>query len=254
MKAKVITFAHNKGGTGKTSSCISIAGFLAKNDKKVLLVDMDSQGNAVSGLGIDKDSLNGTMIDVMNKKTNIKNIILKTDTENIHLAPNRSNLIQRDNEKSKNKSILLLDNSLKNIKRDYDYILIDTPPNQGNLIVNAALASDEVILVSDPGIFALEAIQPLKRELESYSKKTGKKIKMDTAILTKCKNSLFSFLNNNNPSDEVAEELQKLYKNVFSVPYSDKIYESQVNGTPISHFNPRSDVGISYEKIAEAIS
>lgn len=253
MKAKVITFAHHKGGSGKTSSCISVAGYLAKAGKKVLVVDLDSQGNATAGFGIDKDGLNGSMLDVMKKKTGIGNVILKTDIENLHLAPANVSLTLSDTKAYRSKKdLLILDNVLKGVKGNYDYILIDTPPAFGRFVINAALASDEVVLVLDPGIFALEGVKPLRETFEEYGKKAGKSIKVNTVILTKCRNSWLPFFTN--PTRDIGAELKKLNKNVCFVPYSDKIYESQLMGTPISHYKPNSDVGRSYEKIAEMLS
>jgi len=252
MNAKVITFAHSKGGTGKTSTCISIAGYLAKAGKKVLVVDIDPQGNATSGLGIDKNSLDGSMFGVMNEKTGISNVILKTDIENIHLAPATLSLMQTDMNVHGNKNdALLLNNVLNDVKKYYEYVLIDAPPGQGHLIINAALASDEIVLVLDPGIFALEGIESLQRVFEEYGRKVGKEIEITTVVLTKCRNSWLPFLKN--PTKEIGEELKRLYRNVFLVPYSDKIYESQLKGIPISHYKPKSNVGVSYEKIAEAV-
>jgi len=105
----IIAFVHYKGGTGKTTSCLSIAGYLAKQGKKVLVVDLDPQGNATSGLGIDKRTLIDSMYDIMkNKKRKINNIILKTDINNLHLAPAEQNLEMLDLKSYKKKPMLFV--------------------------------------------------------------------------------------------------------------------------------------------------
>jgi len=128
--AQVITFAHYKGGTGKTTSCINVAGHLAKQGKKVLVVDLDPQGNATSGLGIDKKGIRASMAHVMSKKTDIRNTILKTNIENIHVAPANPDLAIANLTAYKTRSdALILEKSLRGIKKHYDYILVDTPPD-----------------------------------------------------------------------------------------------------------------------------
>ena len=121
----ILTFAHYKGGTGKTTSCLSVAGWLAKNGKRVLVVDLDPQGNATTGLGIEKSSLDDNMFHVMNKRKEIKEIILETDIENLHIAPANSSLGKINlvsYEKDSDARILL--DVLEKVRFYYDYILI----------------------------------------------------------------------------------------------------------------------------------
>ena len=248
----IIAFAHHKGGTGKTTSCISVAGCLAKKNKKVLVVDMDPQGNATSGLGIEKKGLRKSMYDVMSKKMDVMKVILETELNNIHLAPATMALMETNTKVYKSKDdALILNKALREVKEYYDYVLIDTPPSHGHFIVNAALAADEVILILDPGIFSLEGIVPLQTAFETYSRKAGKKIKVGSILLTKHKTSWLGF--GKNPSKEVGNELKELYKDVFFVPYSDVVYESHIEGKPLSHHKPWSKINRAYEKITERI-
>ena len=188
----------------------------------------------------------------MNKKKSIKSIILKTPIENIHVAPATNSLMQTNMKSYRNKNdALILNNSLKDVKKHYDNILIDTPPSYGHFIINAAFASDEVILVLDPGIFALESIESLHEIFDEYGKKVGKDIKVTKALLTKCQKTWVPF--SKTPTKEIGDELRNIYKEVYTIPYSNKVYKSQINGLPISHYKPKSNVGLSYQKIAEAI-
>ena len=251
--AKTITFAHVKGGTGKTTSCISIAGFLAKQDKKVLVVDLDPQANLTAGLGIDKNTVKHNMYHVMSKKKDIRHVILKTETENIHLVPAHPNLLKatlksyRSREDAK-----ILKNALKPIKKLYDYVLIDTPPSNGHFIVNGVVAADNVVLVLDPGIFALEGVDTFNNVFKSYCKKIGVNLKISMALLTKYQISFLPFIKN--PSKEIKQGAEEILgKKVFTVPHSNAVYESQIKGIPISHHKPNSNVGRAYSRISEEI-
>jgi len=248
----IITLAHYKGGTGKTTSCLSMAGWFAKKGKKVLIVDLDPQGNATSGLGIDKRTLTESIYDIMkNKRRNIKDIILETGIKNLHLAPSDQNLDMINLKKYKKKSdALYLKNALKGLKNYYDYILIDTPPVHSHFIINGMAAADSVIVVLDPGIFALEGIEILKGSFGDFFKKLNLDLNIDMALITKSPGfSLFR----KNYSKEIKKETEKLLnKKVFKIPYSNHIYYTHAKGMPISHYKPRSKVGKSYKKVADS--
>ena len=253
MKTGVIAFAHYKGGTGKTTSCISIAGCLAKKDKKVLVIDLDPQGNATSGLGIDKNSLDSSMYHVMNKRKNIRQIILDTETENIHIAPSNQEL-ERINLKTytKKSDALNLKKILDKIKDHYDYILIDTPPVYGHFIINGMASADKVIIVLDPGIFALEGLSTIKNFFGDFFKRLNLKLNIEAAIITKTQTSIFPWKNTH--INEIKQEVKDvLKKEVFTIPFSDLIYDTHLNGIPISHYKSSSKVGRAYKKITKKI-
>jgi chromosome partitioning protein len=245
----IITLAHYKGGTGKTTSCLSMAGWFAKKGKKVLVVDLDPQGNATSGLGIDKRTLTESIYDVMrNKRRNIKDIILETGIKNLHLAPSDQNLDMINLKKYKKKSdALYLKNTLKGLKNYYDYILIDTPPVHSHFIINGMAAADSVIVVLDPGIFALEGIEILKDSFGDFFKKLNLDLNIDMALITKSPSfSLFR----KNYGKEIKKNTEKLLdKKVFTIPFSNHIYHTHAKGIPISHYKPKSKVGRSYKKV-----
>jgi len=250
----IITFAHYKGGTGKTTSCLSIAGWLAKFGEKVLVVDFDPQGNATSGLGIDKKTLIESIYDIMrNKRKKISSIILETGIKNLHLVPADQNL-DRINLKTyqKRSDALYLKNALKDIKKYYDYILIDTPPVHSHFIINGMAAADSIIVVLDPGIFALEGIEILKDSFGDFFKKLNLNLNIDMALITKSPG--FSLFRKNHAKEIRKDTKRILEKEVFIIPYSNHIYHTHIKGKPISHYKPRSKVGRAYKKVALNLS
>lgn len=252
--AKIITFAHNKGGTGKTTSCINVAGFLAKAGRKALVVDLDTQGNATSGLGIDKSTLDKSMYHVMGKQLSIiEPILLDTKIENIHLAPANSELtLARLDPYAAPSDALVLSKSLHGVKNHYDYILIDTPPSNYPLIINGIAAAHHVILALDPGVFAVEGIEEFNNSLKDVNEQLRLNPKADMAILTKAEISLLPFLKKH-PTHEIKNELQKMFSNVYIVPHSIDIYESHRKGLPLSHCLPKGRAGKAYQRITNAV-
>lgn len=249
--ANVITFAHYKGGTGKTTSCINIAGFLQKSGYKVLLIDLDPQANLTSGMGIDKSSIKYNMHHVMKNNLDIRYAILKTQTKGIHIAPANLDLIKATIRKYKSqKEINILSNALEPIRKFYDFILIDTPPSNGHLIINGAVASDFIILVLDPGIFSLEGVESFKRIFTDYSKR-GININIGMALINKSRSPFLSFLRKD--LDISTEVKEILGKKVFTLPFSYTVLESQIKGMPISHLKPYSLIGRSYNNITQQI-
>ena len=145
--AKIIAFANQKGGVGKTTSAVNIAASLGLCGKKTLLVDLDPQGNATSGVGIAKKSLKGTIKDVLTGETDIKNVVLPTNFQNLWIIPTNVALSGTEFDLYNDEgSEYNLKDAFKTISNDYDYIIIDCPPSLGMLTVNAFVASD-VILV-----------------------------------------------------------------------------------------------------------
>jgi len=247
----ILTFVNYKGGTGKTTSCISVAGCLAKKGKDVLVIDLDPQGNATSGLGIDKNGLKFGMHHVMNKKKDIKKIILPTNTKNIIVAPADHNLARFNLTSYTRKSqAKILNKALKKIKNYHDYILIDTPPIYGHFIINGMVAADEVIAIVDPGIFALEGLSTLENYFRDYLKKLGSNLNLNTVLIVRSQDSVLPW--KKKYSKEIKKDIEKNFKKkVFMIPYSEHIYETHARAIPISHYKPRSNIAKQYEKVAE---
>jgi chromosome partitioning protein len=183
----IITFAHHKGGTGKTTSCLNIAGFLVKSGKNVLVVDVDPQANATSGLGINPDSLKASMYDLfMGKCPGYQSIaitdIIEKTTSGIDIAPSSLELVGAEpflytmEERAK-----MLAEILFPVKRKYDYILIDTPPSMGQFVINGLVASDHTVVTFDRGVFALHGLHTLMTIFSDIKEIIGTKITPGTA-------------------------------------------------------------------------
>jgi len=261
--AECIVFANTKGGTGKTTSCLSIAGYLAKSGSKVLVVDFDPQANATSGLGIDAMTLKYSMYDVVLAQCDgyegvpITQVILETDVENLHVAPSELDLVVAEVlvQRTRNRTGIL-NRALEEVRPLYDYILIDLPPSSGPLMINGLCASDQVVVPVDPSIFSLEALECLSALFRDIKRMAGHSINQITVILIRyVRPNLFSrMLRKHNPSQEIEARLREMFHTVFIVPYSTETYEAQREGIPISHHAPRSRIGRAYAKIAEGIS
>jgi len=251
--AHTITFAHFKGGTGKTTSCLSIAGFLARYGAKVLAVDLDPQANLTAGLGIDNSKLKSSMCHIMAKRKSMNDVIIETGIQNLSLAPATPYLVHTTLRKYETKEdAQILKKALQSVEQDYDFILIDTPPSNGHFIVNGVTAADSVVLVLDPGAFALQGINTFNTIFKSYCSKMGFDLNIEMALLTKHRKSFNPFRKGAGKEIKTnAEEI--LGKKVFTIPLSGHIYESQKRGLPISHHRPYSGVGLAYMKVAEEL-
>lgn len=248
----IITFAHYKGGTGKTTSCISTAGYLVKKGYRVLVIDLDPQANATSGLGIDKETIKKNIYHVMERKIELKNIIVAGPVENLHLAPSKQELeLAKISSYKSKKDAEILKEAVEKIEAYYDFILIDTPPVHGHFIINGLVAADKVILILDPGIFSLEGIETLQNAFGNFFNKMGLSLNIDAALVTKSPG--FSFFRKN-PAKEIKQETEILLgKKTYLIPYSDLIYNTHLWGLPISHLNPYSKIGRAYEKFTDDI-
>ncbi len=261
--AECIVFANHKGGTGKTTSCLSIAGYLAKSGSKVLVVDFDPQANATSGLGIDTLTLKYSIYDAVldqcdsYKGVPITQVILETDVENLHVAPSELDLAVAEVllQHIRNRAGIL-SRVLEKVRPLYDYILIDSPPGSGLLTINGLCASDQAVVPLDSSIFSLEALDNLKTSFQDIKRMAGHSINGITTVLIRyAKPGVFSrMLRRRNPSQEVEERLREMFETVFVVPDSIEIYETQRQGVPISHYAPGSRVGRAYAEITKSIS
>ena len=248
----IITFAHYKGGTGKTTSCISTAGYLVKQGYKVLLIDLDPQANTTTGLGIDKDTITKNMYHVMNKRADLKSIIIAGPIENLHIAPSKQELeLAKISKYQRKADAEILKNAIEKIEAYYDFILIDTPPVHGHFIINGLAAADKVIIILDPGIFSLEGIETLQNAFGNFFNKIGLKLNIDAALITK--SSGFKLFRKN-PAKEVQQEAEILLgRQTYLIPYSDLIYDTHLWGLPISHLKPKSKVGKAYQRFTDDI-
>ena len=274
----VIAFAHHKGGTGKTTSCLNVAGYLQKDGKRVLVVDCDPQANATSGLGVDPERVEQSMYDVFMSvfegfpDARITDIIVPT-ASGIYLAPATLDLVGVEpylygiDDRAG-----ILREMLTPVRRTYDFILIDTPPSMGQFVINGLVAADHTVVTLDAGTFALNGMEALSMIFNDIREMIGEDVNADFAILTRWGGSddsggglaLFlkrifspaSFAEEEREKERLKafeSEVRKKFKQVFVVHYSPLIYEAQQKGLPISHYAPESKPGRDYRAVATAL-
>ena len=164
---KVISITNQKGGVGKTTSAINIAYFIAKTGRRVLLLDFDPQGNATSGLGVDKNELENTMADVISGDANLKDILIDTGYKGLKLAPATPVLANTEVELANVKGrFTRLKNAIDTVREDFDYVIIDSPPSLSLLTVNGFIASNYLILPVQAEFYAMEGLGQLLESMK----------------------------------------------------------------------------------------
>lgn len=246
---KIIAIVNQKGGVGKTTTAVNLCSALAKKGKKVLLIDEDPQGNATSGLGIQKD-LKDSIYDVIVDDMEIKDVIKKTSINNLSLCPSNINLAGAEVELvSLDKRETRLKEKLNIIKDEFHYIIIDCPPSLGLLTVNALTAADSIIIPIQCEYYALEGVGQLMNTINIIKKQLNKNLYIEGVVLT---------MNDarTNLSTQVINEVRKFFKdNVYKtiIPRNVKLSEAPSYGMPITQYAPLSKGARCYEKLANEV-
>lgn len=243
---KIISVFNQKGGVGKTTTVVNLAAALGLEGKKVLIVDMDPQGNSTSGVGIDKTSLEKTVYDLVIGNEDIKDLILKTEEDNVKIVPSNVSLsgaevemVNIENRES------ILKKSLGEID-GYDYILIDCPPSLGVLSINALTASDTVLIPIQCEYYALEGVSQLISTIDLVKMALNPKLEVEGILMC-------MFDGRNNLSLEVVEEVKKYFKNqVFKsvIPRNIKLAEAPSHGTSVLKYDDKSKGAIAYKRLS----
>ena len=241
---KIISIANQKGGVGKTTTAVNLSTILAKKGKKVLLIDTDPQGNATSGLGIEKEVELSTY-DLLIMEVPAKDIIQETGIKNLYICPSNMNLagaeVQLVSMMSREQR---MKEKLDEIKEYFDYILIDCPPSLGLITLNAFTASDSVLIPVQCEYYALEGLGQLLNTVELVRKHLNKNLYIEGALLT-----MYDI--RTNLANQVVREVKKFFQNkVYKtvIPRNVRVSEAPSYGMPITVYDPKSKGARSYEK------
>ena len=242
---KIIAVANQKGGVGKTTTTVNLGTILANKGKRVLLVDADPQGNATSGIGVDK-SVELSTYDLLVSEDPASKIVIKTEINNLYICPSNINLagaeVQLVSMMSREQR---MKEKLEQIKSKFDYIFIDCPPSLGLITLNAFTAANSVLIPVQCEYYALEGLGQLLNTVELVKRHLNKSLCIEGALLT-----MYDI--RTNLSNQVVKEVKKyfddkVYKTV--IPRNVRVSEAPSYGLPITIYDPHSKGARSYEKL-----
>lgn len=248
--AKVIAVTNQKGGVGKTTTAVNIAYYIAKTGKRVLLVDLDPQGNATSGLGIDKSSLPATIGDVLTENTGIVDSVLKTEHKNLWIIPTTSHLANVEVELAKGeRKFTRLKTAIAAVEDDYDVVIIDSPPSLSLLTVNGLIAAKYVLLPVQSEFYALEGLGQLLETMKLVRKAMNPSLELLGVLTTMMDNRTTL-------SNQVHAEIKKHFaEKVFqtTIPRNIRLAEAPSHGVPIGAYDRWSKGARAYKAVAKEV-
>ena len=248
--ARIISVANQKGGVGKTTTTVSLGAALAMLGSKVLIIDSDPQGNATSGLGIQKSEVDLDIYDVLVNQTPMKEVIVPTSREGLDIVPSTIQLagaeIELTNEQRREQR---LKEATSVIRDDYDYILIDCPPSLGHLTMNAFTASDTVLIPVQSEYYALEGLSQLMNTITMVRKHFNAQLRIEGVLLT-------MFDARTNLSAEVRDDVvkyfrEKVYQTI--IPRNVRLSEAPSYGQSIIDYDPKSRGAEVYIELAKEV-
>ncbi|WP_130805437.1 ParA family protein [Senegalia massiliensis] len=246
--SKVIAIFNQKGGVGKTTTNVNLSSCIAKLDRKVLVIDIDPQGNTTSGFGIDKKSLDKSIYDVLIEGEDIKTTIINTEDENLDLIASNVDLAGAEIElTNRDDRELILKNAIDEIRKDYDYIFIDCPPSLGLLTINSLVAVDSVIIPIQCEYYALEGVSQLMSTIKLIKKSLNPKLEVEGVVLS-------MFDGRTNLSIQVVDEVKKYFRGkVYTtlIPRNVRLAEAPSYGLSIVDYDPKSKGAEAYMELAE---
>lgn len=245
---KIISFINQKGGVGKTTTCVNMASYLAVMGKKVLLVDLDPQGNASSSVGVLKEEKPKTIYHAIVDENYIEDIVIKTKVDGLDVVPSDVDLAGAEIELVQmNNREKVLKKVIERVAGSYDYICIDCPPSLGLLTVNALTASDSVVIPIQCEYFALDGVTQLMYTIKLVKQHLNPGLDIEGIVLTMRDAR-------SNLSAQVAEDVKKHFKDrVYetSIPRNVRLAEAPSYGEPIHVYDPKSSGAFAYKLLTE---
>ncbi|MBQ6442254.1 MAG: ParA family protein [Lachnospiraceae bacterium] len=248
--SRIIAIANQKGGVGKTTTAINLSACLAEEQKKVLVIDLDPQGNATSGLGIDKDEAEHSVYDLILGECGITESIMKTEIEGLFIIPSHVNLAGAEIELlDVEEKEYVLRKSVKTIRDDYDFIIIDCPPSLNMLTINAMTTADTILVPIQCEYYALEGLSQLIHTINLVQERLNEDLIIEGVVFT-------MFDGRTNLSQQVVENVRdnlktKIYETV--IPRNIRLAEAPSYGLPIELFDANSSGAKSYRSLAKEI-
>ncbi len=245
---KIIAVTNQKGGVGKTTSCVNLAAYLADMGKKVLLIDIDPQGNACSTVGVEVKKDQKSIYDVLIGEASINDVIYPSVMKKLDVIPStvdlseaEVDLVYMDNREK------VLKEALSNIKERYDYIFIDCPPSLGLLTVNVLTATDSIIIPIQCEYFALVGLSQLMNTVRLVKIQLNPLIEIEGVLLT-------MKVNRSNLVNQVSDEIRKYFGDTVyetTIPRNVRLAESPSHGMPIVMYDNKSKGALAYKSLAE---
>lgn len=247
---RIIAIANQKGGVGKTTTSINLSTCVAARGKKVLLIDIDPQGNATSGVGITKQPDDKSIYDVLVNEEKLVNIIKPTMVKNLHICPSSINLAGAEIELVPLMAReTRLKRAIEELEQEYDYIFMDCPPSLGLITLNAFAASTSVLVPIQCEYYALEGLGQLVNTIKLVQKSLNPELQIEGVVMT-------MFDSRTRLSGQVAEEVKKYFDDkVFDtvIPRNIRLSEAPSHGLPITVYDPLSKGARTYKKLAREL-
>ena len=246
--SRTVSIFNQKGGVGKTTTIINLGAAIGKKNKKVLIVDVDPQGNTTSGLGLNKRNLNTSTYDLLINEIPIKESIVKTSAENVFLVPSNVELAGAEVElvKLENRE-LRLKKALEEVYSEYDYIFIDCPPSLGVLSINALVASNSVLIPIQCEYYALEGVSQLVDTIKLVKRSLNPSLEIEGVVLRMINGKT-------NLSIQVVDEVKKHFRGkVYTsiIPRNVRLAEAPSYGLSVIDYDPKSRGAEAYIDLAE---